>query len=245
MKKRFMILPPFLVIFMMYGALPDMSAATEGTTGTTETILQVPIFNEPPPGIQLPETVTETNVASTPSTTTTESPPAEMTAVDEQMTETPAPPTEQPLPETADPQPTTTETTTPATTPSEDATTPEASTPTTPTTGIPAPETAIPTESPTEQPAPGTESPIVTETPVENPTPTVPTESEPSEVPESPTTTEPIEEPQVVEESEAEIAYEESIGMNATASIDDYSGPSQIINSVNISDNVIALTVLA
>ena len=37
MKKRFMILPPFLVIFMMYGALPDMSAATEGTTGTTET----------------------------------------------------------------------------------------------------------------------------------------------------------------------------------------------------------------
>ena len=105
---------------MMYGALPDMSAATEGTTGTTgttETLLQVPIFNEPPPGIQLPETVTETNVASTPSTTTTESPPAEMTAVDEQMTETPAPPTEQPLPETADPQPTTTETTTPATTP--------------------------------------------------------------------------------------------------------------------------------
>ncbi len=242
MKKRFMILPPFLVIFMMYGALPDMSAATEGTTGTTETILQVPILNELPPGIQLPETVTETNVASTPSTTTTESPPAEMTAVDEQMTETPAPPTEQPLPETADPQPTTTETTSPATTPSEDATTPEASNPTTPTTGIPAPETAIPTESPTEQPAPGTESPIVTETPVENPTPTVPTEPVPSEVPESPTTTEPIEEPQVVEESEAEIAYEEHIGMNATASIDDYSGPSQIINSVNISDNVIALT---
>ena len=116
MKKRFMILPPFLVIFTIYGALTDVSAATEGTTGTTETTLQEPILNEQPPGIPLPETVMEANDANIPETTTTESPPAEVTAVDEQMTETPAPPTEQPLPETADPQPTS-ETTTPATTP--------------------------------------------------------------------------------------------------------------------------------
>ena len=106
MKKRFMILPPFLVIFTIYGALTDVSAATEGTTGITETTLQEPILNEQPPGIPLPETVMETNGANIPETTTTESPPAEVTAVDEQMTETPAPPTEQPLPETADPQPT-------------------------------------------------------------------------------------------------------------------------------------------
>lgn len=90
MKKRFMILPPFLVIFMMYGALPDMSAATEGTTGTTETILQVPIFNEPPPGIQLPETVTGGSMSQAhPQQQPRNLRPQKLTAVDEQMTETP------------------------------------------------------------------------------------------------------------------------------------------------------------
>ena len=87
MKKRFMILPPFLVIFTIYGALTDVSAATEGTTGITETTLQEPILNEQPPGIPLPEAVMEANGANIPETTTTESPPAEVTVVDEQMTE--------------------------------------------------------------------------------------------------------------------------------------------------------------
>ena len=185
-----MILPPFLVIFTIYGALTDISAATEGTTEITEMTLSEPILYEQSPGIQLPETVMETNVASTPATTT-ESPPAEVTAIDEQMTETPAIPAVQTLPETADPQPTTTETTTPATTPIEEATTPEATAPNPPTTetttpDMTVPETPIPEENPVdvtvEQPASGTETPIETEQPAE--TPTVPTE--PIEVTEEP-----------------------------------------------------------
>lgn len=97
-----MILPPFLVIFTMYGALTDVSAATEGTTGIIEMTLQEPILYEQPPGIQLPETVLEIDDGSATATTLTESPPTEPTAVDEQMTETPAPSTEQPLTEPAD-----------------------------------------------------------------------------------------------------------------------------------------------
>ena len=169
MKKRFMILPPFLVIFTMYGALPDVSAATEGTTGITETTLQEPILNEPPPGIQLPETVMETNDASTPTTTPTEYPPAEVTVSDNQIPETSAVSAEPLLTETADPQPTTTETTPPATTPAEEAILPEATgtTPTTTETAAPdtiATETILPVaptaELPTEQPAAATEQPM-------------------------------------------------------------------------------------
>eukprot|EP00828_Plagiopyla_frontata_P007230 TRINITY_DN1335_c0_g1_i4.p1 TRINITY_DN1335_c0_g1~~TRINITY_DN1335_c0_g1_i4.p1 ORF type:complete len:1139 (-),score=115.65 TRINITY_DN1335_c0_g1_i4:39-3455(-) len=242
MKKRFMILPPFLVIFMMYGALPDISAAAEGTTESIETTLEEPTLYEPPPGIQLPETVIETDDASEPATTTTESPPTEMTEAEDQLSETDALPTEEALPETEDPQPTTTETTTPATTPTEDTTTPETTDQTTSTTEIPEPETTLPTEQPTEQPTPETESPIVTEVPGESPAPTVPTEPEPPEISESTTANEPMEEPEVAEEPEAEITYEEPMQMTAAASTNDYSGPSQIINSVDISDNVIALT---
>ena len=236
MKKRFMILPPFLVIFTIYGALTDVSAATEGTTGTTETTLQEPILNEQPPGIPLPETVMEANDANTPATTTTESPPAEVTALDEQMTETPAPPTEQPLPETADPQPTT-ETAPTATTPIE-----EAINPTTPTTESPAPdstETILPVtptvEIPTEQPAAETEKSIVTEQTVVNPiVPTVPIE-----VIEGPAPFEAIE---TTEEAISDVAYEDPMQLMAAAAVSVFSGTSQIINSVDISDNVIALT---
>ena len=230
MKKRFMILPPFLVIFTIYGALTDVSAATEGTTGITETTLQEPILNEQPPGIPLPEAVMEANGANIPETTTTESPPAEVTVVDEQMTETPAPPTEQPLPETANPQPTS-ETTTPATTPIEEAINPTPPTTETTTPDTTAPVTPIPEENPVdvtlEQPASGTETPIETEQPTETPTEAI-------EVTEETAPIESIE--------EAGITNEEPMQVMVASAVSDFSGTSQIINSVNITENVIALT---
>ncbi|MGA9519690.1 MAG: polysaccharide deacetylase family protein, partial [Trichococcus sp.] len=241
MKKRFMILPPFLVIFTIYGALTDVSAATEGTTGITETTLQEPILNEQPPGIPLPETVMDTADANTPATTPTESPSTEVPVPDNQIPETSATPAEQPLAETADPQPTTTETTPPATTPAEEAILLEATDTTPTTTETPAPDTTLPIENPTELPVPETENPIVTEVPVESPT--VPTE--PSEVSEEPAAIAPIEEPATIApiEEPATIApIEEPMQMMAAAAVSNFSGTSQIINSVNITENVIALT---